>query len=486
MAGTTFLHGVEVIEVDNGSRSIQTVRSAVIGLVGTAPDAAGATAATLTLGSAVLNDGIVLTAVAAGLEGNAISIELVDPAASDVAISAAVDGSKITVTLGTDAEGVIRSTANDVVLALGSLTLVTAAVLGDGTGEVVPVTQTFLADGADEPFPLGVPVAVAGDQSMVDQLGSAGTLAKAFDDIFDQTGALVIVVRVAEGADSDATQANVILGMDGWLAAKTETGYQPRILIAPEFSQFDGVAAEMSAKAERLRAIAYLDCAMTATYTDAMKRARNYGRRVKISWPWVKVFDTDLAKNVARPLSGRAAGLRARIDAAKGFWWSMSNQEIFGIVGLYQPVDWALDDPNSIANILNENKVSTVINEGGYKYWGNRTCSTDPKWTFEQTRRTADMINDSIQRAHLWAVDRNITKTYVSDVVEGVNAYLRELIALGALLGGRCWADDSINTPATVQKGLVYFDFDFCPPYPAEHIIFRSRLNQGYIEEVFA
>jgi len=39
MAATDFLHGVEVIEIDDGPRPIQTVRSAVIGLVGTAPDA---------------------------------------------------------------------------------------------------------------------------------------------------------------------------------------------------------------------------------------------------------------------------------------------------------------------------------------------------------------------------------------------------------------------------------------------------------------
>ena len=34
-----FLHGVEVVEIDNGPRPIRTVRSSVIGLVGTAPDA---------------------------------------------------------------------------------------------------------------------------------------------------------------------------------------------------------------------------------------------------------------------------------------------------------------------------------------------------------------------------------------------------------------------------------------------------------------
>ena len=32
-----FLHGIEVVELDGGSRPIQTVTSSVIGLVGTAP-----------------------------------------------------------------------------------------------------------------------------------------------------------------------------------------------------------------------------------------------------------------------------------------------------------------------------------------------------------------------------------------------------------------------------------------------------------------
>jgi hypothetical protein len=98
--------------------------------------------------------------------------------------------------------------------------------------------------------------------------------------------------------------------------------------------------------------------------------------------------------------------------------------------------------------------------------------------------RTADMINESLLRAHLWAVDRNITKTYLEDVVEGVNAYLSHLTQVGAILGGRCWADPDLNTPAQLEAGKVYFDFDFTPPTPAEHVTFRSRLVNDYFEEV--
>jgi hypothetical protein len=31
----------------------------------------------------------------------------------------------------------------------------------------------------------------------------------------------------------------------------------------------------------------------------------------------------------------------------------------------------------------------------------------------------------------------------------------------------------------------VFFNFDFAPPYPAEHITFRSELNNDYLTEIF-
>ncbi|WP_459782347.1 phage tail sheath protein, partial [Photobacterium sp. R1] len=173
--------------------------------------------------------------------------------------------------------------------------LVSVSFLGDGSGEVAPASRTYLTGGENEPFPLNIPVAVAGSRKRAKGLGEGGTLPAAIDDIFDQTGALVIVVRVDKGATDAETQANIIEGMQGWLDSQTETGYTPRILVAPEFSQVDAVAAEMEAKAARLRAITYADCERTASYTDAMKRARRFGERVEVMWPWVRVFDTEQA-----------------------------------------------------------------------------------------------------------------------------------------------------------------------------------------------
>jgi phage tail sheath protein FI len=237
--------------------------------------------------------------------------------------------------------------------------------------------------------------------------------------------------------------------------------------------------------ADRLRAVIIADGPNTTDQAAISYREKFGSARVYVVDPWVKVWDTDVSAEALQPASARVAGMIARSDNDRGFWWSPSNTEMYGIVGTARSVDFTLGDVNARANYLNENEVATIIQKDGYRLWGNRTCSSDPKWAFLSVRRTADMINESMLRAHMWAVDRNITRTYVEDVLEGVNSYLRHLTAVGAILGGKAWADPALNTPDQIAQGKVYFDFDFTPPYPAEHITFRSRLVNDYIEEIF-
>ena len=144
-----------------------------------------------------------------------------------------------------------------------------------------------------------------------------------------------------------------------------------------------------------------------------------------------------------------------------------------------------MGDANSSANLLNEDNVATIIRQNGFRLWGNRTLSADAKFAFLSVVRTADMIGESLLANHLWAVDRGITKQYVDEVREGVRAYLRGLVALGAIAGGDCWLDPELNTPENIAAGKVFWDFDFTPSYPAENMTFRSHLVNDYIAEIF-
>ncbi|QTP60935.1 phage tail protein [Billgrantia antri] len=502
-----FLHGVEVLEIDTGPRPIQTVRSGVIGIVGTAPDAEGATAATLTLGNAPANTGILYTAVEAGTAGNNVRVRYLDPGSASATLAVTVEGNDISIALATDVEGAVSSTAADIVTAVNgsaeASALVTAAAVegSDGTGLARARGFQSLSGGAAEPFPLNRPTLVAGSRTEAARLGTSGTLPAAMDGIFDQVGAVVIVVRVEDGADDQATMANVIGGVNATTGdlegvhalagAESVVGFSPRILCVPGYTHQrdsglrNAVVAELLGIAERLRAVIVADGPNT-TDDEAQQYANDWGSaRVYLVDPWVQVMQSD-GSYKSEPPSARVAGIIAKIDNDLGFWWSPSNKPVNGIVGTSRPVDFKLGDANSRANLLNEGGIATIIRQDGYRLWGNRSLTDDTKWHFLSVRRTADMINDSIQRAHLWAVDRNITKTYVEDVTEGVNAYISGLVAEGALLGGRCWPDPDLNTPANIQLGKVYFNFEFTPPYPAEHITFRSMLVNDYIEEVFA
>ena len=379
-----FLHGVEVIEATDGKRSIRTVASSVIGIIGTAPDA--------------------------------------DAAA----------------------------------------------------------------------FPLNTPVLIAGyEPTLIAKIGANGTLPAGLDGIFDQAGAVVIVVRVAPGTDNAGTIANVIggvasngsyTGLKCFLGAESVLGVQPRILVAPTFSSTAGVLTELVTVATRLRAVVVADGPSTTDAAAISFAGTSGSDRVYLVDPAVKVLASGL--EVVEPASARVAGVIAKSDNERGFWWSPSNREIQGIVGTARPIDFVLGDANSRANLLNAANVATIIRQNGFRLWGNRTLSSDPKFAFLSVRRTADLINDSILRAHLWAVDRNITRTYLTDVADSVNGYLNSLKAQGAIIGGECIPSADLNTPANIAAGKVYFDVKFTAPYPAEHITFRSALVNDYLTEI--
>ncbi|BET27989.1 MULTISPECIES: phage tail sheath subtilisin-like domain-containing protein [Wolbachia] len=345
----------------------------------------------------------------------------------------------------------------------------------------------------EQKFPLNSPVLIAGSLKEAAKLGKSGTLPSAINGIFSQIGATVVVIRVEE---SEAIQ-NIIGGVDeetgkyqgiqAFLSSESIIHVAPRILIAPQFTHQlpesenpkNPVVAALIGVAEKLRAIIVADGPNTND-EEAIKWRKSVGSsRVYVVDPWVKVFIE--GKEEILPSSPFVAGLIAKVDSEQGFWHSPSNKEINGIVGTSRPIDFTLGDRSSRANYLNENEVTTIIHQNGYRLWGNRTCSNDSKWTFLSVKRTADLINDSLLRAHLWAVDRNITKTYIDDVIEGVNSYLANLKAQGAIISGKCYATPELNTPTNIASGKVYFDFEFTPPYPAEQITFRSHLVSGTI-----
>lgn len=374
-----FLHGIEVIEINDGIRPIRTVKSSVIGLVGTAPDA---------------------------------------------------DAAK---------------------------------------------------------FPADTPVLVTGPRMAAD-LGVNGTLKDAYEAVYAQGVNSCVVIRaepINPESDTDAVIGDPLTsrGIYALMTAEAAIGQVPKILAAPGFG-VGPVRAALLVAAERLGAIAVSD-GPNLTEADAITEAAAEGSdRLYIVDPHVRAYDGDADAVVTRPASAYAAGVISRTDQVLGFWWSPSNQEIGGIVGTARPVDFKISSRETQANRLNEANVATVVNKDGWRLWGNRTTSSDPLWAFLSVRRTADMIYESIEQAHLWAMDRPFSAQLLLDIQESVAEYLRSLSARGAILGGRVWLDPELNTEAELKAGRLYINFDIEPPAPLEHLTFRAYRNGEYYEEL--
>lgn len=470
----TFLHGVEVLDIDGGSRPITTVRSSVIGIVGTAPDA---DATAFPLNTPVLIAGSRLEAAKLDLVGDGLgtlpaALDAIFDQTGAVVIVVRVEVGETTAeTLANIIGGVNSNTGNYE----GVHALVAAeSILGYAPRILcVPGFTHTRVTGGITAITIGAGGSGYTSAPAVSLTGGGGSGATATAEI---TGGVVTKINVTNPGSGYTSAPTVgITGGAGTGATAT----------ASFGSTANQVVSELIGISERLRAHIIADGPSTNDAAAIAYRGDFGSRRVYVVDPRVLITDTD-GTTVVDWSSPRVAGLIAKVDNELGFWWSPSNQLINGIVGTERPIDFVLGDASSRANLLNEQDVATIIRQDGYRLWGNRTCSSDAKWTFLCVSRTGDIINDSLLRAHLWAVDRGITKNYVTDVIEGVNAYLRHLTSIGAILGGSCWADPDLNTADQIAAGKVYFDFDFTPTYPAEHITFRSHLVDTYISEVFS
>ncbi|WP_067517833.1 phage tail sheath subtilisin-like domain-containing protein [Endozoicomonas ascidiicola] len=493
-----YLHGCRIIEDDSGARPIRTVASSVIGIVGTAPDAEGALAATATLTTGL--NSLLFTSVLVGNASNNIRIVTEDPGADDEALSVKVSGTAIRVSLETGSDSAIITTAAELKTAIegnasaNALVKVTLTDADSGTWKP-PVTSVYLAGGQDEPFPIGVPVAIsASEVGKIKKLGTEGTLPWVMEIIGRFGGHLCTIVREPEGSDEQETLTNVIgssttgRGLWALLKAQNKTGYSPRIIGIPGFSQNQAAANEMISVTERLLGYCYIDPVNNVTYDNAVSYRRKFGAEFGMmlhTW-WRE--RTASGGEVHRPFSAYALGLRASCDNRNGWHTAMSNQAVLGGLGPVLDIDFKLNDPNTTANRLNENHISTVVNTGaGYVFWGCRSLTEDPKKLFENWGRAKGVIYDSLVNAHQWAMDRNITATYVDDVQSGVQNFLNRLRAGQYILNGLCWADAELNSNDSIAMGQFFWNFDYMVPPPAESLNFVAHpQNFDYLTEVIS
>ncbi|QEY74103.1 phage tail sheath protein [Pseudomonas denitrificans (nom. rej.)] len=344
-------------------------------------------------------------------------------------------------------------------------------------------------------FPLNKPVLLTDVLTASGKAGEAGTLARSLDAIADQASPVTVVVRVAEGETDAETTSNIVgsvtaagqyTGLKALMAAEAQLGVRPRILGVPGLDNL-AVTTELAAIAEKMRAFAYGNCWDCETVSDAIAYRQGFGaRELMLIWPDFINWDTTANADKPAAAVARALGLRAKLDEQVGWHKTLSNVPVNGVSGLSKDIFWDLQNPATDAGLLNADDVTTLIRRDGFRFWGSRTCSADPLFAFENYTRTAQVLADTMAEGHFWAVDKPMHNSLVRDIVEGINAKLRELVRNGYLIGGECWFDPAANDATTLKAGKLYLDYDYTPVPPLENLMLRQRITDRYLVDFAA
>lgn len=273
-------------------------------------------------------------------------------------------------------------------------------------------------------------------------------------------------------------------GFELMRAGFTLFGSDAKILLCPKYDA--QVAGSLSALAEQLNAVAYIQAPSGTTLAGAITGRGSEGtinfntsnERTHLFFPHA-VGESGELENLAV----HAAGLRMKTDVEQGYWFSTSNRELLGVVGMEVPLTARIDDVQSETNRLNAVGITTIFNSfgTGFRLWGNRLASY-PTVThisnFEVVQRTADLIDESIRRVELQFIDRPIDQPLLDSLLGTVETYMG---TLKSIVGYEVMLDPDADLVDAFSQGNVPIQYSFTPKIPAERITNTSIVTRKYL-----
>lgn len=457
----TFLHGIEVIQTDDGLRPVRQAASSVVAIVGSAPEA---DAMLFPINQPVLLANAPRLAAKLGASGSLKSaIESIYRQS----------GAKIVV---------VRTNPNDdhpLPAVTGNLTDHTGVYALLKSQAQLGVTPRILcAPGWTHQRPNGVAAV------QLTNHGSGYTSAPSVTIAAPPNGGSTAKAHAVVASDESLSKIELDDPGSGYISAPSITITGSAAATASVAAVANPVTGGLLVVAQRLRAIVVADAGSpTATYQEAVQYANDWGSdRLYLVHPGVRLAN----KAGYSAASAAVTGAIVRRDHERGYWWSPSNQILNGIDATARAVTFALSDTNAESHLLNEKGIATVVRHDGFRLWGNRTQSSDSIWTFLPVRRTADILYESLEQSFFWAIDRPFSSTLIEDIRDSIAAQLRVMRSQGAILNGRVWIDPELNDKQSLQNGQLYVDFDIEPAAPVERLTFRAHRNGDYYEELLA
>jgi uncharacterized protein len=203
-------------------------------------------------------------------------------------------------------------------------------------------------------------------------------------------------------------------------------------------------------------------------------RPSEYGA---VYWPWIYVTHPNGLERVLVPPVGHVAGIYARTDVDRGVHKAPANAVVAGAQDLEFAVARGMQD------VLNPRGINVIrdfrADRRGIRVWGARTMSADPSWKYVNVRRLFIYLEESIDEGTQWVVFEPNAEPLWDRVRRSIESFLLTVWRNGALMGTKpehafyVKCDRSTMTQDDIDNGRLICYIGVAPVRPAEFVIFR-------------
>lgn len=331
---------------------------------------------------------------------------------------------------------------------------------------------------------------------------------------FDDSGKLVVTLISEKTAEVETvkisstsidpslvTEEDIIGGYDAGTGKESglevlrqvypRTGIPAALLLAPGWSHIPEVGAVMISKCGSINGVFSAECLLdletedTRLYTDVPQAKEDSGYQDKhaiLLWPMAQIGDKKLY------LSAVYGAMVANLDASND-----------NVPSLY-PSNRLLNVDNAVladgtevfmdreqANTLSGIGVVTLINEQGWRAWGNNTSAypevTDTKDRWIACRRMFTWMANRLITTYHERVDSPANYRLIESICDSENISLNSYVSAGKMAGGRVEYNEEENRVENILTGQVIFRIYIAAFTPAEDIVFILKFDPALLEQ---
>lgn len=347
--------------------------------------------------------------------------------------------------------------------------------LASQVGDFSTLALVVTAPNADAAkFPLNTNVLVnSQDDDLVAALGAGGSVQHQFDLINAHSGkfsANVIIVRVDEGVDENATLANLVAGIDVLANAASVLGVAPRLVAVPGYThqqaapdQANVVVAALQGAMDRLEATAWvsgphssLQAFIDWRETIASDRVIPIETWVKHGSPAVDVCPTGAVMAMQALMDNQNGGRPFKPVANRPMNIIAPNRNI-----PFDIVDGAVEGQMILSRnggVIVRGAMGAIgaIADSGFILIATDTAATDPTYRFINVRRGRDYIHTAYLKTLRHFLGRRVVNQGTVDDIKATMAnILRGLVATNDILDFKIEFPAGLNPVDQLKQGRI-------------------------------